>query len=100
MNLSNTQKKIIRSKAQTIKAIIQIGKNEIGEELCKTILNALDAHELIKIHLLNNATHSKEEAMAILQDTITPDYIYAIGKQIVIFKQSSRKEKRKISLTL
>lgn len=98
MKLSNKQQKFVRGKAQQIKSTIQIGKNELGDANYETIANALEANELIKVHLLSNAIVSREEAVELLKENITIDYIYTIGNQIVVFKQANDKEKRKLSL--
>lgn len=100
MELTNGQKKKIRGIAQRLKADFQIGKNDINEEMLKAIFNGLEANELVKIHLLNNTQLTKEEALTELQTAIEPDYAYVIGKQIVLFKRSSKKEKRDISAKL
>ena len=100
MELTSSQKKKIRSYAQKVKANVQIGKNDITPELIETIKSGLTAHELIKVHLLNNADLTKEEAILELTESLPVDYAYVIGRQIVLFKQSPKKEKRNLSLKL
>jgi len=100
MELSSRQQKKLRSQAQTLKATFQIGKNNLTEALFAALASGLETNELIKVHLLNNATLTKAEALAALEEVLEPDYSYVIGNQLVLFKQSSNKEKRKISAKL
>jgi Predicted RNA-binding protein containing KH domain, possibly ribosomal protein len=97
MELNNIQKKKVRSIAQTIKASVQIGKNEIGDTLLETIIAGLAANEIIKVKLLQNAILTKTEVSEILEKNIKPDYLYTIGNQFVLYKVSQKKEKQKYS---
>jgi len=100
MELSKAQEKKIRGQAQKLKATFQIGKNNITDATIAAIADGLEQHELIKIHLLNNASLTKTEVLAALNERLSPDYSYVIGSQFVLFKQSTNKEKRKISAKL
>lgn len=100
MELTSTQKKAIRGQAQTLKSTFQIGKNGLNTTLLTALEDALAAHELVKIHVLNNTTLSKEDVLKQLEASLHPDYLYLIGHQIVVFKVASRQEKRKISAKL
>ncbi|MBR4420700.1 MAG: YhbY family RNA-binding protein, partial [Clostridia bacterium] len=44
----------LRSMAQTIQPITQVGKGGISENLIKSLSDALEARELIKVSVLNN----------------------------------------------
>ena len=47
--LSSKQRAFLRSMANTMDPIMQVGKSGVGEELITSVDNALEARELIKM---------------------------------------------------
>lgn len=95
--LTKKQEKAIRARAQEIKATIQIGKNEMSDELVKTIDSALEANEIVKISLLANTFVSKEEVLALCEEKLEALYAFSIGNKIVAFRPSTNKKKQILS---
>lgn len=95
--LTSKQKKWLRGEAQKIKATIQVGKSDFSHDFIKTVEVALQANELVKIHILQNAQVTKGEALEQLLTQTHALYGYTIGNQIVLYKPSSKKEKQIIS---
>ena len=60
--ITSKQRAYLRGLANELPAIMQIGKGGISEEMCKQISNALDARELIKLRVLDNAEYLPREA--------------------------------------
>ena len=60
--LNSKQRAYLRSLAQNLDTIFQIGKGGIGEELCAQLSNALEARELIKIRVLESSFYSARES--------------------------------------
>ncbi|MFX3995911.1 YhbY family RNA-binding protein, partial [Streptococcus suis] len=58
---------------------------------------ALDARELIKVTLLQNTDDNIHAVAEILDEEIGVDTVQKIGRILILFKQSSTKENRKIS---
>ena len=58
---------------------------------------ALDARELIKVTLLQNTDENIHEVAEILEEEIGVETVQKIGRILILFKQSSKKENRKIS---
>ena len=54
MKLTSKQRAQLRSLAADIPTIMQIGKDGIGENLIKTVGDALEARELIKLSVLES----------------------------------------------
>lgn len=96
MDLSGKQKRFLRAQAVTIKPIVQIGKAGLTNEIKTSIRLALDARELIKVNLLQNATIEIFEVADSLEE-MGFDVIQQIGRVLVVFKISNKKENRKIS---
>ena len=67
---SKTRAKL-RSYANTVEAILQVGKNGMGEALQKQVDDALTARELIKLTVLETAPETPREMAATLASPFT-----------------------------
>ncbi len=95
--LNSKQRAILRSEAAKLDAIFQIGKGGIGEQAVKAIADALEAKELIKISVLENADCNSKEAAEEVAHLTNSDVVTVIGRKIVLYKRSDKPEKRIIS---
>ncbi|MGL5295643.1 MAG: ribosome assembly RNA-binding protein YhbY [Culicoidibacterales bacterium] len=91
MNLTGKQNRFLRAKAQTIKPIFQIGKDGITPNMVHTIGDALEAHELIKVSILQNFSGTKQEAAQELAEQTHAALVQLIGKTIVLYRPSATK---------
>lgn len=57
----------------------------------------VNSRELIKVTLLQNTDENIHEVAEILEEEIGVDTVQKIGRILILFKQSSKKENRKIS---
>ena len=62
MILNSKQRAYLRSLATAEPTIMQIGKDGVGENLVKTVSDALEARELIKLSVLDNCAWTPREA--------------------------------------
>lgn len=97
MDLRGKQKRYLRSQAHEMRPLFQIGKEGINENWLKQIEAALNKHELIKINILQNATVSEDEVIAYIEANSQIQVVQKIGRVLVLFKQASKRENRKIS---
>lgn len=81
----------LKSLAHKIEPVLQIGKNGLTEEVLKSIEEALEARELIKINLLNNSLLDTKETALEICSKLNAEYIQSIGNKIVIYKESEDK---------
>lgn len=81
-----------------MKPIIQIGKNGLNDEIKTSIRKALDARELIKITLLQNTDENIHDVAETLEEEIGLDTVQKIGRILILFKPSAKKENRKLSI--
>lgn len=98
MTLTSKQRAFLNSQAHSLKPIVQIGKNGLTDEIKTSIRRALDARELIKVTLLQNTDENIHEVAEILEDEIGLDTVQKIGRILILFKQSAKKENRKLSV--
>mgnify|MGYP003486915221 CR=1 FL=1 len=96
--MTTKQRSKLRSLAQTIEPIGQIGKGGINDNMIKQLYDALEARELIKIRTLENSDLSPREAADIISETLGAEVAGVIGSKIILYRES-RKHK-KISLEI
>lgn len=58
--LTGKQKRFLRAKAHHLEPIFQVGKGGVNENMIKQINDALEARELIKVSVLQNAEDDKK----------------------------------------
>ncbi|TCD45941.1 ribosome assembly RNA-binding protein YhbY [Streptococcus sp. X16XC17] len=98
MSLTSKQRAFLNSQAHSMKPIVQIGKNGLNDQIKTSIRNALGARELIKVQLLQNTDENIHEVAEILEYEIGVDTVQKIGRVLILFKVSAKKENRKISV--
>ena len=96
MELTGKQKRYLRSLAVNIRPIVQIGKSGVSNEILTSIRHAADARELIKVNILQNSDETAKDVAAMV-DEMGLNVVQIIGRNVVVFKVSDRKENRKIS---
>ena len=97
MSLTSKQRAFLKSEAHTLKPIVQIGKNGLNDHIKTSVRNALDARELIKVTLLQNTMEDIHEVAEILEEEIGCDTVLKIGRILILYKESAKKENRKLS---
>ena len=73
---SKTRAKL-RSYANTVEAILQVGKNGMGEALQKQVDDALTARELIKLTVLAKATGA--------------EVVQVVGRKVTLYRKNPEK---------
>ncbi|HEN5878135.1 TPA: ribosome assembly RNA-binding protein YhbY [Streptococcus agalactiae] len=96
--LTSKQRAFLKSEAHSMKPIIQIGKNGLNNQIKTSVRDALDARELIKVTLLQNTDEDIHDVAEVLEDEIGCDTVLKIGRILILYKESARKENRKISV--
>jgi len=98
--LTSKQRAKLKSIGANTDALYQMGKNEIDEDYIIQINAALDAKELIKIKILENAAHTAREAAAVLAERTDSEIVQVIGAKVLLYRKSRRPEKRDLSKTV
>ena len=89
--ITSKQRAYLRSLATSYSAIMQIGKGGVTENLLKTLSDALEARELIKLHVLENSGEDPRELVNTLADALGAEPIAATGRKIVLYRASTKK---------
>ena len=86
--LTSKQRAYLRGLANQEKAIMQIGKGGIGENMAKTVSDALEARELIKMSVLENCEYSPKKAANELASLTNADVVGVVGRKIILYRES------------
>ena len=88
--MNTKERSKLRSIAQTIEPIGQIGKGGVSENMLKGLSDALDARELIKLTVLKN---SDDEARFLADDIaaeLNAEVVCTIGHKIALYRRSDK----------
>ncbi len=91
--ITSKERAFLRGLANSIPAIMQIGKGGVGENLIKTVSDALEARELIKLTVLENSMESPREVADALAEATGSDVVAVVGKKIVLYRESVNHKK-------
>ncbi len=96
--LTKEQRIRLRSYAQKLPDLVQVGKEEINDNLIKQINDNLYAHEVIKIKVNSNALSTPIEIGEELENICNCEIVTIIGSKIVLYKKSSKKTDKKLQV--
>ncbi len=96
--LTSKERAYLRSLANTLEPIFQFGKGGLSDNFVKQIDEALEARELIKLTILENADTTAKELAAALCEKAHCQSVQIIGRRIVLYRMARDKDKRKIEL--
>ncbi|NLM11362.1 MAG: ribosome assembly RNA-binding protein YhbY [Clostridiaceae bacterium] len=94
--LTGKQRSYLRSLANVIPAIFQIGKGGISDNVIKQFDEALEARELVKGTVLKNSEFSAREVSEELALSLGAEIVQVIGNRFVLYRES--KENKVIEL--
>lgn len=91
--LTSKQRAYLRSLASSEPTIMQIGKGGISENLIKTVSDALEARELIKMSVLENSSEDTREAAEALAEATSAEVVGVVGRKIILYRESEKKKR-------
>ena len=86
--ITTKQRAYLRGLANNIPAIMQIGKGGIGDNLIKTVSDALEARELIKLTVLENSMETPKDVANELAGLVDADVVGVVGRKIILYRES------------
>ena len=95
-NMNSKQRAFLRSLANNINSIFQVGKNGISENLIKQVDDALEARELIKLNVLETSPDDIEEVANSIAEKTHSILVQIMGNKITLYR--ARKKDSKIVL--
>ena len=84
------QRSKLKSIASTLSPVTQIGKGGITDNLLKTLSDALEAHEIIKVTVLDNAEDTPRNIAENVAELLGAVCVTVIGRKAIFYRYSSR----------
>ena len=96
--MTSKQRSKLKSIAANLSPVTQIGKGGITENLLHTLSEALEAREIIKVNVLQNAEADADTIAQNVAELLGAEVVYVIGRKAVFYRRSSRKDFEHIEL--
>ena len=90
--LTSKQRAYLRGLGTSCPAIMQVGKGGITENLLKTVSDALEARELVKLTVLENCGETPREILDKLCAELCAEGVACVGKKIILYRESVEKK--------
>ncbi len=92
--ITTKQRAYLRSLANGVNAILQVGKEGITDALVKNIDEALEAREIVKVSVLETSPISAKDAIAEVMEKIPHcEAVQVIGRKFVVYKRNLKEPK-------
>lgn len=91
--LTPKNKACLKGLANHLKAQINLGKGEIDEGVVSQVSNSLEAHELIKVKVLQNSNDLCENLAVELAKKTKSEVVDIIGRTIILYRESKKNHK-------
>lgn len=94
--ITGKQRSYLKSLANTLNPLMQIGKNGLNGGLFDQLDRLLEDHELVKITVLKNSPVLASEIIEEILEKTGAEFVQQIGNKLTIYRES--KENKKIVL--
>ena len=96
--ITGKQRSYLKKLGHELEPVVYIGKSDMTKNVIKEMDNLLESRELIKVKLQEGSTLDPKEAANSAAEALGAEFVQAIGRRFVLYRQASDKEKRKIVL--
>ena len=87
--LTSKERSNLRSIAQSIDPITQVGKLRVNDSLIESLDKAIEKRELIKITVLENSGLVPKEAGFEIAEKLGAEFVCATGRKLVFYRRSN-----------
>ncbi len=87
---TSKQRSHLKSIAANLDPVMQVGKEGISDNLLKSLSEALEARELIKITILESATDEPKVMAQEIAAALKAQVVIVMGRKAVLYRYSSR----------
>ena len=94
--MTTKQRSKLRSLAQNVEPIGQVGKGGLSENMISGLSDALEKRELVKITVLNNAEDDISDIAAELAEKLGAEVVCVIGHKVVLYRLSHKENVKHI----
>lgn len=93
MELTSKQRAYLKSLANGIDPIFQVGKSSLTPEFTESVSDAFNTRELLKIAVLKNCADDPKELAQMIAERTHSDVVQVIGKKIILYKPDKKDPK-------
>lgn len=98
--ITSKQRAWLRGQANTIKPLLQIGKDGFSQETVRHADDLLRTRELVKIAVQKAAEETPRELADLLSDKLSAEVVSVLGRKIVLYRHSKQLAEKGRSLIL
>ena len=86
--INSKQRAHLRSLAQTIEPVTQVGKMGVTESFLDNLNNAIEKRELVKVTVLANSGAEVKSVGEEIARRLPAEFVAATGKKLVFYRRS------------
>ena len=94
--MTTKQRANLRSMAQSIEPVTQVGKSGITDALLDSIEKAIEKRELVKITVLENSGIEPKTALNEIAEKLSAEPVAATGRKLVLYRKSKSEKVKHI----
>lgn len=98
MEITPKQRSYLRSLANTVTPIFQVGKGGITDTFIEEIDHAIEKRELIKVKILKNSDYTAKDAAEEINLSMDVIVVQVMGSVITLYRPSENPKNKKIEL--
>lgn len=93
MELTSKQRAYLKSLANSLDPIFQVGKASLTPEFTESVRDAFNTRELLKIAVLKNCVDDPREIAQTVAERTRSQVVQVIGKKIILYKPDKKNPK-------
>ena len=87
--LTGKQKRFLRGIGHGLSPVIMVGKGEVSEAIIRETYEALGAHELIKVKILESCLLDRNDVAQILAVGCEAEVAQVLGRTVLLFRAAT-----------
>ncbi len=91
--MTSKQRAYLKSLANGLEPIFQVGKSSLTPEFTEAINEAFNTRELLKIAVLKNCIDDPKEIAEAVSERTHSQVVQVIGKKIILYKRDKKNPK-------
>lgn len=92
MTLNSKQQRELKARSHHLKPVVRVGQKGVTENLLLETENALETHELIKLHIACDERAERQAICREIAERSKAEVINMIGKVCVLYRKRSARE--------
>lgn len=89
--LTGKEKRYLRSLANTIEPVVQVGKGGVNDSVLFSLNEALEARELVKVKVLKNCLDEVKDVAQELAAQGNAELVQVIGRNVLLYRPNAKK---------